>query len=343
MAQIARTRIFAVSVPWTTRPKRIAERDGREYHFKTVAEFEERIERHRENHTLGFYEYNQNENGYFYGSPTVESDYIESGDYKKRIDELEAVLDADAQEATVDTILDEDVLKKLTLKNRRSSMSSFLRSQESDDAAVTAAVMETYYDKTVPLTTRPMREAEKEGLDYHFVSNDVFADKVAADAFLEHGEHNGFRYGTLKLDEDAAFGVKETSFSRRDAMRKANLPGEATISQVMEQSDWHKTAECTMFGALSVTNFLKQVAPSDDKHGIFRKAVKVELSKVTVPYTTRLPRIGELEGEHYHFVTVDEFDQLVEEHKLYEWAERGGFKYGRPSRWPRTSGTPMPS
>ena len=74
----------------------------------------------------------------------MESDYIESGDYKKRIDELEAVLDADAQEATVDTILDEDVLKKLTLKNRRSSMSSFLRSQESDDAAVTAAVMETY-------------------------------------------------------------------------------------------------------------------------------------------------------------------------------------------------------
>ena len=161
-------------------PKRIAEQDGREYHFKTMDEFEERVTRHSTNHTLGFYEYNQNDNGHYYGSPTVDQDYIESGDYKKRIDELEAVREADSQEATVDTILDEDVLKKLTLKNRRSSMSSFLRSQESDDVAVTQQVMETYYDKTVPLTTRPMREAEKDGLDYHFVTDEVFGEKVEA-------------------------------------------------------------------------------------------------------------------------------------------------------------------
>lgn len=46
--------------------------------------------------------------------------------------------------------------------------------------------------------------------------------------------------------------------------------------------------------------------------------------------TTRPPRPGEVDGEHYHFVDDAEFDRLVESGELLEWAEYGGNRYGTP-------------
>src|ERR1700710_2211851 len=51
---------------------------------------------------------------------------------------------------------------------------------------------------------------------------------------------------------------------------------------------------------------------------------------VSVSVTTRRPRPGEVDGVHYHFVTDAEFDRLVEEDGLLEWAEYAGHRYGTP-------------
>lgn len=48
----------------------------------------------------------------------------------------------------------------------------------------------------------------------------------------------------------------------------------------------------------------------------------------SVSHTTRQPRSGENNGEHYHFVTIEEFKQLIEEQKFVEWAQFGGNYYG---------------
>ena len=48
----------------------------------------------------------------------------------------------------------------------------------------------------------------------------------------------------------------------------------------------------------------------------------------SVSYTTRAPRQGEIEGEAYHFVTVEVFDQMVADDAFAEWAEVHGNKYG---------------
>ena len=209
-------------------------------------------------------------------------------------------------------------------------MSSFLRSSESEDQQTSNVVMEAYYDKTIPLTTRPKRDAEIADLDYHFVSDSFFDEKQAQDAFIEWGEHNGFKYGTLKIDPEVAISIKEDNFSRKSAIHETKMVGEATIAQLMGNTDWAETEAFATFGALAVTTFLRRVDPADDKYGRFRKAVKVELSKVTVPYTTRALRMGELEGEHYHFVTDEVFDGLVAGHKLFEFAEMNGVRYGSP-------------
>jgi guanylate kinase len=51
---------------------------------------------------------------------------------------------------------------------------------------------------------------------------------------------------------------------------------------------------------------------------------------VSVSVTTRRPRPGEVDGVHYHFLTDEQFDRLVAEDGLLEWAEYAGNRYGTP-------------
>ncbi|MBA2641081.1 MAG: guanylate kinase [Nocardioidaceae bacterium] len=54
---------------------------------------------------------------------------------------------------------------------------------------------------------------------------------------------------------------------------------------------------------------------------------------VSVSATTRPPRPGERHGEHYRFVSESEFDQLVADDALLEWAlVHGRARYGTPRR-----------
>ncbi len=49
---------------------------------------------------------------------------------------------------------------------------------------------------------------------------------------------------------------------------------------------------------------------------------------VSVSHTTRDMRPGEINGQHYHFVSKDEFLTLVDKGEMYEWAEVFGNYYG---------------
>ncbi|MCP5076985.1 MAG: guanylate kinase [Psychromonas sp.] len=50
--------------------------------------------------------------------------------------------------------------------------------------------------------------------------------------------------------------------------------------------------------------------------------------QVSVSHTTRAPRVGENNGEHYHFVDVENFKSLIKENAFFEWAEVFGNYYG---------------
>ncbi|MCL1075743.1 guanylate kinase [Shewanella dokdonensis] len=50
--------------------------------------------------------------------------------------------------------------------------------------------------------------------------------------------------------------------------------------------------------------------------------------QVSVSHTTRKPRPGESHGQHYYFVSVDEFKALIAEGAFLEWAEVFGNYYG---------------
>ena len=53
---------------------------------------------------------------------------------------------------------------------------------------------------SVSATTRPIREGEVDGRDYHFVTDDEFARMQASGAFLEWAHVFGRRYGTLRSE-----------------------------------------------------------------------------------------------------------------------------------------------
>jgi guanylate kinase len=55
-----------------------------------------------------------------------------------------------------------------------------------------------YVKKNVSYTTRPIRPGEVQGVDYHFVSKDVFLEMVKRDDFLETVSLFGHLYGTSK-------------------------------------------------------------------------------------------------------------------------------------------------
>lgn len=50
--------------------------------------------------------------------------------------------------------------------------------------------------------------------------------------------------------------------------------------------------------------------------------------QVSVSHTTRGPRPGEVDGQHYHFVSHSEFEALIEQDVFFEWAEVFGNYYG---------------
>jgi guanylate kinase len=79
---------------------------------------------------------------------------------------------------------------------------------------------------SVSATTRPKRPGETDGKDYHFVSEDRFADMVAAGEFLEWAHVFGHRYGTLKSE------VMKVIEAGRDVLLDIDWQGTQQLKQV---------------------------------------------------------------------------------------------------------------
>jgi guanylate kinase len=64
---------------------------------------------------------------------------------------------------------------------------------------------------SVSATTRPRREGERDGVDYHFLTRDEFLRRVEAGEFLEHATYAGNLYGTLRGEIDQIFARGHTA------------------------------------------------------------------------------------------------------------------------------------
>jgi guanylate kinase len=64
---------------------------------------------------------------------------------------------------------------------------------------------------SVSATTRPRREGERDGVDYHFVTREEFLRRVDAGEFLEWATYAGNLYGTLRSEIDRIVGRGRTA------------------------------------------------------------------------------------------------------------------------------------
>jgi guanylate kinase len=60
---------------------------------------------------------------------------------------------------------------------------------------------------SVSATTRPPRPGERDGVDYHFLSDAEFDRRVHAGDFVEHADYAGHRYGTLRSELERRTGA----------------------------------------------------------------------------------------------------------------------------------------
>ncbi|URW74792.1 guanylate kinase [Sphingomonas donggukensis] len=67
------------------------------------------------------------------------------------------------------------------------------------------------------------------------------------------------------------------------------------------------------------------------KSTIAGKLMKAEPElAVSVSYTTRPMRPGEVDGREYHFIDLDRFREMVDNHEFLEWAHVFDHRYGTP-------------
>jgi len=80
------------------------------------------------------------------------------------------------------------------------------------------------------LTTRPRRPAEKDKVDYHFVTVKKFREMLASNGLLEWAQVYGNWYGVPKND------VKRALDSGQDTIIKVDVQGAATIKKILPQA-----------------------------------------------------------------------------------------------------------
>lgn len=64
------------------------------------------------------------------------------------------------------------------------------------------------------------------------------------------------------------------------------------------------------------TSLVRELLRGDDK------------LRLSISYTTRGARPGEVNGQHYHFIAIEQFKQRISEGEFLEWAEVHGNFYG---------------
>lgn len=74
--------------------------------------------------------------------------------------------------------------------------------------------------------------------------------------------------------------------------------------------------------------------PSGVGKGTILRSVLADHPEIylSISATTRTPRAGEVEGQHYYFMDRAGFQELVNRNELLEWAEFAGNCYGTPRK-----------
>ena len=83
---------------------------------------------------------------------------------------------------------------------------------------------------SISCTTRAPRGQERDGVAYHFLSDEDFVARIERGEFAEHAHVHGNRYGTLRASVEAVLGAGE------DMLFDIDYQGAAQLKEAFEQA-----------------------------------------------------------------------------------------------------------
>ena len=64
------------------------------------------------------------------------------------------------------------------------------------------------------------------------------------------------------------------------------------------------------------------------KTTLVKKLITIENFEISISYTTRIPRLNEINGKDYYFINTKDFNELIKKNELLEYAEVFSNFYG---------------
>ena len=128
--------------------------------------------------------------------------------------------------------------------------------------------------RIVTCTTRPARNGETDGVDYHFLDEQEFLRRVDSGRFLEHAEVYGKYYGTLKSS------VREALNAGQDVLVVNDVQGALTLSAMAREDEIMNRSLQTLFVVSDGLNELRKRLESrgaDDKDIIEERLAIAEI------------------------------------------------------------------
>ena len=157
------------------------------------------------------------------------------------------------------------------------------------------------FHRVVTCTTRPPREGERAGVDYHFVSDADFDGLIASGGLLEHAVVYGHRSGVPKRQ------VLDALAAGRDVYGRTDVQGAASIRRLMPE------AMVVFIAPTSLAELEERIRArkSDDEARIQRRldTARSEMGRQPEFEHVIVNEPGKLEG------TVDRLERLLSEER----------------------------
>ena len=99
------------------------------------------------------------------------------------------------------------------------------------------------------------------------------------------------------------------------------------MTQVLPMNSSADLKQCQTAGRLIVLTGPSGVGKGTLVRSLLQSHPELYLS---VSVTTRSPRPGEINAKHYYFVSREQFEQMIAQEQLLEWAQFAGNCYGTP-------------
>jgi len=163
---------------------------------------------------------------------------------------------------------------------------------------------------------------------------------------------NQIKNGQLSIDDVLSLALADEAIGKmrvKELLESLSGVGKIRVISLMERLNISPTRRIQGLGRHQLKELRNEFVKTDSAvkpgrllvlsgpGGVGKSTVAKKLREagefwVSVSFTTRTPRINELEGRDYFFVSNDVFSQMISEDKFLEWAEFAGNRYGTPQQ-----------